>query len=51
LGFNRRSAPVGYSRVTDDVAASLEIGLLSLSLIVASRCFGSGFPWRKLIPA
>ena len=33
-GFNRRSAPVASSRLTDTVAASLAISALSLCLIV-----------------
>ena len=34
-GFNGRSAPAASSRLTDAVAASLAIGVLSLCLIVA----------------
>ncbi len=50
-GFAGRSAPVGSSRLTDTVAASLAIGALSLCLIVTLTVLSIKVTMAMPIPA
>jgi hypothetical protein len=50
-GFNRRSAPVASSRLTDAVAATLAIGSLSLCLAVTLTLLSIKISLAMPIPA
>lgn len=51
VGFNRRSAPVASSRLTDAVAATLAIGSLSLCLVVTLTLLSIKLSMAMPLPA
>lgn len=50
-GFDGRPAPVASSRLTNAIAASLALGALTLSLVVAVTVLSSTITMAPAIPA